>query len=559
MIAEATANAQKSLVQLDIAFNNSSESARRSKDDIVGFATSVQKGTEFSNTAVIKSQTTLLNFGRVTRDVFSRARQDVLDVSAALGIDLQSASDAVGRALESPAQGLRNLRQLNIVFSESQRQLIERLEATGHVYEAQNLLLDALEDHYRGAAKASSETLGGALDKLKNNFESLLELSEKSGGAAAENVNKLAEALSAPKLQSAVKRIGDSIAEMFGQISSVATTIPRLLGVFDKAPVELRAQGHGPLPSPLTDAEKKTRADDERRALIASLQEIKPNVPKEDVAGLTKLMRDFGDEAESAAGKASRQFERLKLLLDEIQQDQINSLTPSGNTVEASKKYFETLEQQANDYKKTIEEVIDDQLKLIDINAIESRKLIQTTTLAQDRLKEFTDTIKEGLQNAAQAGDLTGRSILRSLLAAFEAKLLYQAIDSLVSYIGRALTKAIAAGSAGGGSGFFGGLLGSIFGHAAGGGSMSGPRIVGEDGPELLLSSGQVMNRRQLAFAMAGSSGATIEMGDTNIVVQGNADERVLQAMEIRIQQNNKKQLETFSRILQQNGYGALR
>lgn len=202
---------------------------------------------------------------------------------------------------------------------------------------------------------------------------------------------------------------------------------------------------------------------------------------------------------------------------------------------------------------KRSNEKLDDVLQTVQISV---SRMTPIMTEAQERAKAFTDTLKEGLENAARSGETTGKGILRNLLAAFESKELFKAIERL----GDALETAFTRTQGSFGSTFLNSLLGTtIFGHAAGGGSTYGATIVGEDGPELLLGGGQVMNRRQLAFASGSSTQSISYAPNTTINVQGNADSNVLQAMEIRIQQNNKKQLENLSRILQTNGYKALR
>lgn len=588
---EANRDAQASLAQLDIAYRNSSESARRSKDDIIAFANAQLKSSQFGDEAVIQSQTTLLRFSRVSREVFERARRDVLDVSAALGIDLQQATESVGRALESPTQGLRNLRQLNIVFTQSQRDLIQKLEESGRVYEAQNILLDALEDHYRGAAKASSETLGGALDRLKNNFQELLELSDKSGGKATEQINELADAVGSHTVQDGVKRITDSFAEMYDEIKKVASLGPSTLkkmaeeankflperfqiGFLSHPGEDERVNGspgHGPIKRPLTDEELQQRAEDARFALLKSLDEVKVTAVKEETAGLAKLMREWGDEAQSSGQKASAALERTKILLDELEQNEISKALgrPGAGIFDDMTKAADVVQiqlQAAERYKTTVEEIIDSQLQLIDINAIAARKLVEPLPAATARIREFVDTIKEGLQNAAAQGQITGRSITKYLVAAFESKLIYRAIDMLGAYIEKTLVKATSSsGSGGGKSSFWGNALNAAasFFFSAGGGETSGLTMVGENGPELVSGRNKVWNTQQLRWAMAGGPGgggaSQVQINEGDIIIQGNADEKTAAMIRTESRARQRETLRIIDQKLKDNGYGRLR
>ncbi len=257
------------------------------------------------------------------------------------------------------------------------------------------------------------------------------------------------------------------------------------------------------------------------------------------------------EQTRTSAEKISAEFDDFEAKLNQVikaksEALEIKALEGKISVPDATK----AIDELANKSKERFNEKLDDILKPVETSV---ERLKVPLTAAQERAKAFTDTLVEGLSNAARAGETSGRAILRNLLAAFESKALMAAIQAVAN----AITKAI--GGASGKSGVLGGLIGAIFGHAAGGGNMSGPRIVGEEGPELLLGGGQVMTRRQLAFASA-SHGANVSIGDTQIVVQGSGDpERTAQYVEARIQQNNRKQLEQISRIMQNNGYGALR
>jgi hypothetical protein len=169
------------------------------------------------------------------------------------------------------------------------------------------------------------------------------------------------------------------------------------------------------------------------------------------------------------------------------------------------------------------------------------------------------------------------RRIFKVPLWAVRLQALKDAIDGLGRYLRKSLGEALdgSGGSSGIGSllsgllGAFGGtklsgksgvgnLTGSTTGYAAGGGSMSGPRWVGEEGRELDLGGGTIMNRRQLQFAMGGG-GSSVSIGDTNIVVQGNADNQTLAALPVILQQNNKKLLEEVNRRMKDNTGRGLR
>lgn len=604
-----TEESQAALAQLNIAFQNSGESSRRSKQDLLDFSAATQKITAFSDEAVTKAQTALLRFGRVTGETFNRARKDILDVAAAMGVDLETAALGVGRALEAPSTGLRQLRALGVIFSESQQKLIQNLEDTGQIAKADTIILDALEARFQGAAKEAGQTLGGALERLKNSFNDLFELSEKSGSQAVDGINQLTVALSDPKLkagvdfivgelgswaaaflhdvqlsveglkfiasfathetptrldeafsrqsnlgaslnkaleeQASAKRGGDAVLER--QATARIENIRKQMEEVQQQIKSFQAGGGGPqkigsrqVTAPgsvkfISEEQLAQEKADKLAATLKSLDEIHPTALKQELTGLAKLMDEWDKETQTAGERASHEFEALKIKLNE-------------------------LGVSADEYRKRVEEAIDAQLQAIDTNAIAARKLVEPLSAQQQALRNGIDTLKQGLANLALSGQTTGKAILRYLLSALESKALMRAIDAL----GSALEKAVLKGTSGksGGLSSFLGVIGSLlgsFGHAAGGGRISGATIVGEDGPELAFGSGQVFNRRQMQFAMAGSP--TINMGDTEININGgNADPQQIAALvEVRLRQSERRQAEAFTRRLKENGFGDLR
>lgn len=581
-VIEETAATQRALTQLDLALKNSSEGTRRSRDDIVQFAEDQARATEFSSTALTNAQTALLHFDRVSRETFERARKDALDVAAALGIDLQGAAEVVGRALENPARGLLQLRQLNIVFSESQRKTIQTLTDTGHVYEAQNLLLDALEDHYRGAAKAASDTLGGAISRLKNNFNELLTLTKESGGEAVKAINDLNDVIASERFQRGAKRITDSLAAMLEQIVRIGSLgpkaikdlataaneqLPRALQLDILKPDERNtnaSKGHGPIRQRLTDAELKQQAEDARQRVLATLTDVNVNQDKLSASGLPKLIRDWADEVETDGEKIDSAYERKLVVINELEQAQLqlNAKTLKGGALdqanaETSARALERRRALVDDYNEALNET----LQVIDLNAIEAKKLIPPPSELQVKIKEFSDTVAEGLKGAVQAGETSGRAILRYLLSAFENKAIFNAIDTLANYIGNKLKGAAGGAGGGGTAGFIGSLVKGLFGFA-GGGMTDGLSLVGENGPELVSGSRRVWNSQQLKYALGSGSGGgapAIVINEGNIVVQGNADQRTIAYMEQRFQQERRDTLRQVDQKLKDNGYGRLR
>lgn len=89
-------------------------------------------------------------------DVFSQATAAALDLSAALGQDMQSSAVQLGKALNDPIKGVTALQRVGVSFTESQREQIKAMVEAGNVMGAQKLILAELAKEFGGAAAAAA-------------------------------------------------------------------------------------------------------------------------------------------------------------------------------------------------------------------------------------------------------------------------------------------------------------------------------------------------------------------------------------------------------------------
>lgn len=123
---------------------------------------------------VIKSSSAvLLTFEGISKQTFPRAQQAAMDLAAAMGKDLGSASLALGKALEQPANAAAMLRRQGIILDESIANTIKRMDEQGRTAAAQALLLQEVEKRVGGVAAAMGGTFQGELNKINNLFNDL--------------------------------------------------------------------------------------------------------------------------------------------------------------------------------------------------------------------------------------------------------------------------------------------------------------------------------------------------------------------------------------------------
>lgn len=140
-------------------------------EELNAMADAYQKATNFSSNDVTKMQTVLLGFKNISEDTFQSASDAILDMAEVMGMDLVSATQTVGKALDDPISGLGSLSRQGFKFSEAEKELIKNLVEAGESAKAQKIILDELNTTYGGAAEKGAK----ASIQLKNSWKSLLQ------------------------------------------------------------------------------------------------------------------------------------------------------------------------------------------------------------------------------------------------------------------------------------------------------------------------------------------------------------------------------------------------
>lgn len=175
-----TIEAQYAVAQLEARIKATEGAAGRTSVQLQAMASALQRVSVFSDEAIMSAQTMLMTFRSLKGEAFDRATKAALDLATAMGTDAAGAALQLGKALEDPETGLTMLRRSGILFTDAQREQIKVMMEAGKVMEAQNLILTEMEKKFGGAALAARDTLGGALQGLKNDFGDMLEVSREA-------------------------------------------------------------------------------------------------------------------------------------------------------------------------------------------------------------------------------------------------------------------------------------------------------------------------------------------------------------------------------------------
>ena len=150
--------------------------AKISADQVGDLATAISNKTGTDDEAIQSGANLLLTFKNVRNEVgqganiFDRATQSAVDLSAAGFGDVNSASKMLGKALNDPIAGLTSLGRAGVTFTDQQKDQIKTLVESGDTLSAQKIILGEVESQVGGTAAASS-TMGEKLAVSFGNFK----------------------------------------------------------------------------------------------------------------------------------------------------------------------------------------------------------------------------------------------------------------------------------------------------------------------------------------------------------------------------------------------------
>lgn len=127
----------------------------------------LQKTTNYTADSINSMQSVLLGFRNIKGDTFEDATKAILDMATVMKMDLSSAAQSIGKALDDPIHGMDSLKKQGFNFSESQKKVIQSLLDTGDAAGAQKIILDELNGTFGGAAEAAADSA----TQIKNAWE----------------------------------------------------------------------------------------------------------------------------------------------------------------------------------------------------------------------------------------------------------------------------------------------------------------------------------------------------------------------------------------------------
>lgn len=153
-------------------------------------ASSLSRTTTFSDDQILSAENLALTYTMLSSEVFPDVIKTATDMSTALGQDLRSSTDLLGKALQNPIEGTARLTKIGVNFTDAQKNQIKTMQEAGNVMGAQKVILGELSTEYGGSATAAADTYTGRMEQLKN---SMGEIQENIGKALLPAMKPLIE------------------------------------------------------------------------------------------------------------------------------------------------------------------------------------------------------------------------------------------------------------------------------------------------------------------------------------------------------------------------------
>lgn len=171
---QAAADYQKLGFQTESVLKSTGNAANTSVKGIQDLASELEYLSGVDEALIINSENVLATFTKVSNgvgagnDIFDQATKAALNMSSALGTDLQGSTLQIGKALNDPIKGITALSRAGVSFTEQQKDQIKALAKSGDTLGAQKLILGELTTEFGGAAEAAGKGFNGSMARLKD-------------------------------------------------------------------------------------------------------------------------------------------------------------------------------------------------------------------------------------------------------------------------------------------------------------------------------------------------------------------------------------------------------
>lgn len=227
---EESVQAERQQTQLAAMLKATGEAAGWSRDQLNEMAGALSGSSSYSSGEINEAQTRLLAYTGIVGKAVPETMQAVVDLAAGTGRTVAQSADLLGEAINSPSKGMESLSKIGIQFGQDQIELAKKLESSGQLYEAQQIVLGKLESSYGGAAQAARNTFGGALSALGSTMSSLMTGDAQGLEGMRQSVESLTQALGSQETRQAFGTFTSGLALIIETATKVAAGVVNTLG-----------------------------------------------------------------------------------------------------------------------------------------------------------------------------------------------------------------------------------------------------------------------------------------------------------------------------------------
>jgi hypothetical protein len=394
---------EKAINQVSQALVSTAGAAGLSLRELADEASRLQNESTFGDESILENLTMrLLTYTDIQGEMFKKGQQAALDMSAALGQDLATSAETVGKALNYPSHALSALSEQGFRFTDEQQQLIKHFEKTNQLVKAQEIILGELNLAYGGQAEALARG-AGAMDQARNKVRDLHETFGKLLTNAIMPVYRwfgnLAERLNTT-LTHAFKSSNEVFDDHLDKVARLQIDIVPLLDRYDDL---------------TTKTTLSTNEQNELSSIIEKITGVLPGVSTgfdlygKAVSLSTDRVREFVDQQRAllqyqnraAIAEIEKDINKVNQQLAKIAPD-IEAIEKTG-TFQVFRRYFDQQTQQwvegwRDASRQQVQDVVNTNTKLL---FERSGMMARLETLNGDSLKKEIDR-REDERKAAQ-------------------------------------------------------------------------------------------------------------------------------------------------------------
>lgn len=456
-LVQAGLEGEKSANRLTAVLKATGNQVGLTRRELDEMADSLSEATQFDDDGIRNAQAELIKFGNIHGEVFAGALKASADLAAFMGTDVAEGAQLIGKALQSPTEGITALERQFGKLTDAQERNIKKLVEQNRGYEAQQAVLQIVRERVGGTAELMNDGLKEATSGVSKAWDDMLKgwsRTQTVGGTVVAVLHEVRDALKAatPEVADPLGPFKESLRGLDAEIKRIENSRPKKgrSPLVDERLAELKAERDG--------IEKTIRAAESKGVDPFAFDPSRLNVQlggKTDDAGRKKRDEDERKRREAMAKQQQDTAEAYAKALRDVNQGEEENLATAIEHTDSTERLNKLREQQnelTTAYAKALRDTTQGEAE----NVATAVNLGDKTEKISDAARELGFTFQSAFEDAILAGEK-----FDDLLVAIEKDIARIIIrQAITEPAGNAIAKAV--------SGFnFGSLFGSGGGEAA--------------------------------------------------------------------------------------------